>query len=153
MELYFKLRHMEIWHAARKQAMTPKVVESAWQKAEFLPFDQRMFDLQATLSQLPQVDALLPSSRPTTAGGPVLIRDSMTASGAVSELQVMLDQVQEGEVKETERLILIEKIGNAATKVMVYVRATQAINQDLVEGASKKGRGKRETTRWSIRES
>jgi hypothetical protein len=54
----------------------------------------------------------------------------------------MLKAVQTGKVTDENHLELIQKLGNAASNAMVALRATQSVNEELVEKSKEKEKRK-----------
>jgi DDE superfamily endonuclease/Tc5 transposase DNA-binding domain/helix-turn-helix, Psq domain len=142
-----KVDFLEIWHAARKRAMTSETIQSAWRKAGILPNDPRMIDPTVVLSQLPQepsIDKDAVPSRPATANRAIPPVSDWKTPKTIPELEKMLEGIQDGKITHEGQLQLIQKIGKAASDAMVTLRATQSINTQLMGKAKEKGIRNRE---------
>jgi DDE superfamily endonuclease len=143
-----KCEFLEIWHAAREKALTPKNITSSWEKSGILQEElgNGILDRDAVLSQLPP-EVEKPQSRPSTAQGPVNPDHLNKTPGSLAEVQAVLKRVKNGELSDTDTLIALEKLGKAAANAMAETTVTRAVNQDLVDATKKK-----ETRRQQNRE-
>src|SRR6266487_2135507 len=109
-----------------------------------------MLDQEAVLSQLPPPPSLPPSpplkvtSCPTTAGGPVNPQSVNTTPGFVAEIQAVINCIQQGDLSNTDTLIVLEKLGKAAANAIAKTTATRSVNQDLVEATKQREKRKQQ---------
>jgi hypothetical protein len=138
-----KCQFLEIWHAAREKALTSKNITSSWQKCGILQEElgKGPIDREAVLSQLPP-EAEGPQSRPSTPRGPVDPNHLNKTPGNVAEVQAMFQRAKDGDLSDTDTLILLEKLGKAATNAMAEKTVTRAVNQDLVDATKKREKRK-----------
>ena len=143
-----KCEILEIWHAAREKALTPKNITSSWQKCGILQEElgNGSLDQDVVLSQLPP-EAEKPQSRPSTAQGPVNPEHLNKTPGNLAEVQEALKRIKNGELNDTDTLVALDKLGKAAANAMAETRVTRAVNKDLVDATKKK-----ETRRQQNRE-
>ncbi len=130
-----KMVFLECYLKARDKAFTVTNIEKVWLKAGLYPFLPSL-----VMDQLPPVLSTLntssqPSSRPVTAGGPVLVLDIKTP-GNIADIRRILEQQQKGQLEDP--CLALEKICKAAEKVMAERLILSNHNTELQEAASRK---------------
>lgn len=90
------------------------------------------------LSQLPPEVV----SRPSTPQGPVNPNNLNKTLGNVAEVQAMFQRTKNGDLSDTDTLIVLEKLGKAAANTVAEKTLTRAVNQDLVDATKKREKRK-----------